>query len=257
MDQAERLEWHLEPGMLKLADRYYGGFPLWSAAQDRGADVLWRVKLNQVFSVREIFPIGSWSRAINGSGRDRRRRSAVREVRYRMPGGEEAFTLITTLLDPEQVPAAKLAVLYHERWEIETATASPLNHGTDRTPGSLNEAPDLPIADRAWFWGPRRLNLDGSSKNIHPSLCLAKFTEEECQLDSTAACCLCISNGDSYNCVTERGLSTTFQVAISKPRTSTNNVALAAFTTKLSNSSCSKIITPQAIANTGSISAAV
>ena len=124
MKQAERLVTHLEPGMLMLADRYDGGFPLWSAAQDRGANLLWRVKSNQAFPVHGSFPDGSWSSVINGSGKDRRRRRgqrAVRVVHYLMPGLEEAFTLITTLLDPEQAPAAELAALYHERWKIETA----------------------------------------------------------------------------------------------------------------------------------------
>ena len=124
MKQAERLVPHLEPGMLKLADRYYGGFPLWSQAQDRGADLLWRVKSNQAFPVRGSFPDGSWSSVINGSGQDRRRlrgHRAVRVVRYRMSGSEETFTLITTLLNPEQAPMAELAAPYQERWEIETA----------------------------------------------------------------------------------------------------------------------------------------
>ena len=124
LEQAARLVAHLEPGMLLLADRYDGGFPLWSQAQDRGADLLWRVKPNQAFPVRGSFPDGSWSSVINGSGRDRRRhrgQRAVRVMRYRMPGSEETFTLITTLLDPGQAPAAELAALYHERWEIETA----------------------------------------------------------------------------------------------------------------------------------------
>ena len=35
MEQAKRLVPDLEPGMLMRADRYYGGFPLWSRARDR------------------------------------------------------------------------------------------------------------------------------------------------------------------------------------------------------------------------------
>ena len=34
---------------------------------------------------------------------------------------EPIYRLISNLLDPEQAPAAELAALYHERWEIETA----------------------------------------------------------------------------------------------------------------------------------------
>ena len=124
MVQAERLVPHLEPGMLVLADRYYGGFPLWSQARARGADLLWRVKANMDFPVHERFADGSWSSALNGSGRDRRRsrgQSPVRVLSYRLPGSDDVFTLITTLLDPEAAPAAELAALYHERWEIEIA----------------------------------------------------------------------------------------------------------------------------------------
>ena len=150
MERAERLVPHLEPGMLMLADRYYGGFPLWSQAQDRGADLPWRVKSNQAFPVRGSFPDGSWSSVINGSGRDRPRlrgHRAVRVVRYRMPGSDEAFTLITTLLDPEQAPAAELAALYHERREIETAYDEVRTHMPG--PGALlrSRTPELALQE--------------------------------------------------------------------------------------------------------------
>lgn len=36
-------------------------------------------------------------------------------------GTEPLYRLVTTILDHEQAPAAELAALYHERWEIETA----------------------------------------------------------------------------------------------------------------------------------------
>ena len=31
--------------------------------------------------------------------------------------------MVTSILDPQQAPAAELAALYHERWEIEVALA--------------------------------------------------------------------------------------------------------------------------------------
>ena len=114
----------LEPGMLVLADRYYTGFPLWSAARARGAELLWRVKSNLRLPVRESFPDGSWRSVLRGSGRDRRRsrgECSVRALRYSLPGTDRAYTLITTLTDPQRAPADELAALYHERWEIETA----------------------------------------------------------------------------------------------------------------------------------------
>jgi hypothetical protein len=48
----------------------------------------------------------------------------VRVIDYRLAGvegAEEIYRLVTTILDHEKAPAAQLAALYHERWEIETA----------------------------------------------------------------------------------------------------------------------------------------
>ena len=51
----------------------------------------------------------------------------VRVVEYRLgkdPGRLQQpgpYRLLTTILDPEQAPAAELAALYHKRWEFETA----------------------------------------------------------------------------------------------------------------------------------------
>lgn len=68
--------------------------------------------------MHESFADGSWSSVLNGSGSDRRRsrgQSAVRVLRYRLPGSDDdVFTLIATLFDPEVEPAAKLAALHHE-----------------------------------------------------------------------------------------------------------------------------------------------
>nr|WP_258308696.1 transposase [Streptomyces sp. NWU339] len=47
-------------------------------------------------------------------------RVTVRVIDYRVDGGE-TVRLLTDLLDPEAGPAEELAVLYHERWEVESA----------------------------------------------------------------------------------------------------------------------------------------
>src|ERR671913_531897 len=41
----------------------------------------------------------------------------------RFADGEPLYRLVTTILDPAAAPAAELAALYHERWEIEGALA--------------------------------------------------------------------------------------------------------------------------------------
>ena len=42
-------------------------------------------------------------------------------VRYQVKRFTETYRLITSILEPEEAIAEELAVLYHERWEIEIA----------------------------------------------------------------------------------------------------------------------------------------
>src|SRR5919107_4253526 len=118
----------LRPGMLCLADRGFVGFDLWQTARAPGADLLWRVRSNQVLPCRQRLPDGSsLSRLRPSSGPHRRQRAVVvRVIEYRLdgvPDAEPLYRLITSLLDPESAPAAELAALYHERWEQEGAFA--------------------------------------------------------------------------------------------------------------------------------------
>jgi IS4 transposase len=76
-----------------------------------------------------VLPDGSYLATIYPSEADRRHRTGgvqVRVVEYRlegMPDAEPLYRVVTTILDPNQAPAAELAALYHERWEIEVALA--------------------------------------------------------------------------------------------------------------------------------------
>ncbi len=146
MEQAERLVSHLKPGMLVLADRYHSGFPLWSAAHAKGVHLLWRVRSNRTFPVHKSLPDSSWLSVFKGSGRDRKRSQGsgpVRVVSYRLPGTDDTYTLITTLLDPQRAPASELAALYHERREIETPCDEVKTHMLG--PGAMlrSKTPDL------------------------------------------------------------------------------------------------------------------
>jgi hypothetical protein len=119
----------LRPGMLCLADRQFFGYALWQAAASAGADLLWRGKHNLRLPREAVLADGSYLTTIYPSDKDRRHRTGgirVRVVEYRLAGIAEAeplYRLLTTLLDPAQAPAAELAALYHERWEIEGALA--------------------------------------------------------------------------------------------------------------------------------------
>jgi hypothetical protein len=117
----------LRPGMLCLADRNFFGYEMWNAARATGADLVWRVKKNARLNRDIPLPDGSYISHIYPCERDRRHKTngvAVRVIDYTLEGvdgAEDIYRLVTTILDPETAPAAELAALYHERWEIETA----------------------------------------------------------------------------------------------------------------------------------------
>jgi hypothetical protein len=140
---ARRLLPSLQPGMLLLADRNFPGHELWGLAAGTGADLAWRIKKNLVFPPAQVLPDGSFlsimpTPAENirlGQARAAGRTPAglpeghlVRIIEYtvtiRAGDGStriEPFRLVTTLLDHHQVPAAELAALYQQRWEIENS----------------------------------------------------------------------------------------------------------------------------------------
>jgi hypothetical protein len=117
----------LQKGMLCLADRNFYGFKLWNQAAATGADLLWRVKTNLRLPCQQRLADGSYLSRVYGSAKDSRRQQngvVVRVIEYQLEGVAEAeplYRLITTILDPDRAPAAELAALYQERWEIETA----------------------------------------------------------------------------------------------------------------------------------------
>lgn len=117
----------LRPGMLCLADRNFYGFELWNLGRSTGADLLWRLKKNLRLPCEQRLPDGSYLSRIYASTKDQRHGTngvVVRVIEYRLeglPGAEPIYRLLTTILDHEAAPAAELAALYHERWEIETA----------------------------------------------------------------------------------------------------------------------------------------
>ena len=117
----------LGEGMLCLADRGFFGFEMWKQAAATGADLLWRVRKNIHLPCEKRLPDGSdLSRIYPSQQHQRRGRNGivVRVIEYRLEGVEGAeplYRLATTILDHELAPAAELAALYHQRWEIETA----------------------------------------------------------------------------------------------------------------------------------------
>ena len=118
-------------GVLLLADRLFVGFELWRTAGATGAELVWRAKCGKTapkLPVDQVLSDGSWrSRLYAASDRRKRDPIVVRVVEYTIcdPGRPQAkgvtYRLVTTILDPDQAPAAELAALYHQRWEVEGA----------------------------------------------------------------------------------------------------------------------------------------
>jgi hypothetical protein len=146
----------LRPGMLCLADRQFFGHALWQAASATGADLLWRVKHNLRLAREAVLADGSYLTTIYPSDKDRRHRAGgvrLRVVEYRLEGLAEAeplYRLVTTILDPAQAPAAELAALYHERWEIEGALAELKTQLRGARVALRSKTPELV---RQEFWG--------------------------------------------------------------------------------------------------------
>jgi hypothetical protein len=100
-------------------------------AQATGADLLWRVPATVKLQIVQALPDGSClsqrpdpvvcqRRAVQiarGSHVEEQTGIPVRVVEYQVEGqGDEIFCLVTTLTDPDEVPAAELADAYRQRW---------------------------------------------------------------------------------------------------------------------------------------------
>lgn len=112
----------LQPGMLLLAERGFYSVDLWCKAAATGAGLLWRVRKDLVLPVVEQLPDGSYLTEVFGPGDIHHTRCGVpaRAVEYAIAGHEGVYRLLTTILDPDQAPAAELAELYAQQREFES-----------------------------------------------------------------------------------------------------------------------------------------
>jgi hypothetical protein len=131
---------NLEPGMLVTADRGLYSYDLATAVTAAGADFAIRVSAKLDLPVLEWLPDGSYRSYIaepQAKARARHRNRTkprlppvqltdlpglhIRVIDYDVPGrGKgELFTVVTSVLDYQELPAPDLAAAYHQRWEIE------------------------------------------------------------------------------------------------------------------------------------------
>jgi len=145
---AEAVITDLQPGMLLLADRNYYSFNRWHDAAVTGTHLLWRIRAKpgkgtMHLPIHTLLPDGSYLSTLREPNLARKARSrrtgAGTGLQQRRPDltvrvidhtitvttsdgttRHERYRLLTTILDPDQAPAADLAACYHERWESET-----------------------------------------------------------------------------------------------------------------------------------------
>jgi hypothetical protein len=113
----------LQAGMLVLADRGIYSFHRWERAVDTGADLLWRVASNLILRPVELLADGSYIAEVIPPKKSGAVSFRLRVIEYTLPhvqnGKSELYRLVTTIMDPLRAPAKDLAILYHERWDIE------------------------------------------------------------------------------------------------------------------------------------------
>ena len=113
--------------MLVLADRGFLSFDLWRATAATGAALVWRASAHVGLPVLERYTDGSYRSELRWNQRCQstdRTPIPVRVIDYTVSGapqGAQAYRLVTSILEPARAPAAELAALYQERWEMETA----------------------------------------------------------------------------------------------------------------------------------------
>jgi Insertion element 4 transposase N-terminal/Transposase DDE domain len=145
----------LEPGMLLLADRGFCGFPLWQRAIATGADLLWRAKPTMKPRHLQTLDDGSWLAELRPAGNAGRHAEplTVRVIDYQIDDGrpnDETYRLLTTILDPNEVAAADLALTYAQRWEIEGAFDELKTHQRGARAVLRSKSPDLVLQE---IWG--------------------------------------------------------------------------------------------------------
>jgi hypothetical protein len=137
----------LRAGMLLLADRNFAAGFLARKITQTKADFLIRVRTGNSapkLPVLRRLPDGSWLSLFGGVSV----RVIDAEITIATSGGQsrDGCRLITTLTDQTRFPAADLAVLYHERWEIEMVFTQLAKRAVRPVGGGREHVADLDVA---------------------------------------------------------------------------------------------------------------
>ena len=143
----------LKRGMLCLADRNFFGYALWKQALTTRSALLWRLKKNLILTRLREHDDGSFESMIYPSPKDRRHKRngiRVRVIEYHIRGFSDRYRLLTSILDPSKASAENLALLYANRWTIETSFGEIKEYLPKRKIVLRSKLPDLVRQD---FYG--------------------------------------------------------------------------------------------------------
>ena len=158
----------LDDTMLVLADRGFYSYEFWQQVRATGAQLMWRIKTHVDLPVHESLPDGSYRSSLAPAHMrsDIKRGKSRRIDRYEIPvrvidytitnrggaakdGDPETIRMVTSILDPDLAPAAELAALYHQRWEIELALDEIQTHQMGRPRVLRSRSPQL-VRQEIW-----------------------------------------------------------------------------------------------------------
>ena len=131
--------------------------PHGTARVPRGRICYVRVRVRDSLGLEPVeeLPDGSWLAEVFDSVADRRRQrpSRVRVIEYTVEDGRDPagpYRLLTTILHPDEAPAAELAAAYAQRWEIETAFGELKIHQRGLRAVLRSRSPELVLQE---IWG--------------------------------------------------------------------------------------------------------
>ena len=145
------------PDSITLVDRGFATYPLFQQLHDPATNRHWLTRKKKGLTLRPVETLGPGDALVDLVPSRRTRalhpelpaQMRVRAVRYHRPGFRPQ-TLLTSLLDPGTYPAAALATLYHERWELELGFDEVKTHTLERTEALRST---MPARVRQEVWG--------------------------------------------------------------------------------------------------------
>lgn len=141
--------------MLCLAERGLLGFDFWRTASATGAALVWRASATFTLPVLKRWADGSYRSELRWNPQCRSRDRTpmpVRVIVCTRPGASGAkatYRVVTNILEATRAPAAELAVLYRERWEMETAFDEFKTHLRGAQRVLRSKTPEL-VRQEAW-----------------------------------------------------------------------------------------------------------